>query len=154
MTSPTTSLDRAAICARLPHGDGMVMLDAVTNWDAAQINCASMQHAETGNPLRQSGRLHAISGIEFAAQAIALHGLLKARPGGQVQAAAIAGLKSVSWSRPYLDDANGPLAISARAAAQLGDGAQYRFEIRDGSGLLLVEGQALVVFSTSDIHQG
>lgn len=150
MATPPKSLDRHAICERLPHGDAMVMLDAVTRWNADTILCETRRHVDAANPLRSQDSLHASAGIEFAAQAIALHGLLKARPGGNVRQAVIAGLKKVEWTHQRLDDAGDMLTVRATASSQLGDGAHYYFEIADASDAVIVSGEALVMFATGD----
>ncbi len=45
-------------------------------WDAQHIRCRSATHRLPGNPLRSQGRLGAACGIEYAAQAMAVHGAL------------------------------------------------------------------------------
>ena len=54
----------------------MCLLDEVLTWDATQIRCRSATHRVPDNPLRAHGRLGAVCGIEYAAQAMAVHGAL------------------------------------------------------------------------------
>ena len=51
----------------LPHGGGMVLLERVAEWDMQQIRCTAISHRAATNPLRCSGRLPALAGIEYAA---------------------------------------------------------------------------------------
>ena len=57
----------------------MCLLDAVLDWDDARITCRATSHADPANPLRADGRLGAANGIEYAAQAMAVHGALLAK---------------------------------------------------------------------------
>jgi predicted hotdog family 3-hydroxylacyl-ACP dehydratase len=54
----------------------MCLLDDVLSWDASRIRCRSASHRTPDNPLRAHGRLGAACGIEYAAQAMAVHGAL------------------------------------------------------------------------------
>src|SRR5260370_16947119 len=54
----------------------MCLLDEVLSWDATRIRCRSATHRSPDNPLRLHGRLGAACGIEYAAQAMAVHGAL------------------------------------------------------------------------------
>jgi len=69
-------LDRAWIESRIPHHGSMCLLDEVIGWDAERITCTSSSHRSADNPLRARGRLGIACGIEYAAQAMAVHGAL------------------------------------------------------------------------------
>jgi len=69
-------LDRAWIESRIPHHGPMCLLDEVIGWDAERITCTSSSHRSADNPLRARGRLGIACGIEYAAQAMAVHGAL------------------------------------------------------------------------------
>ncbi|SCC92600.1 putative 3-hydroxylacyl-(Acyl carrier protein) dehydratase-like protein [Thiomonas sp. X19] len=71
-------LDHAWIAAHIPHQGSMCLLDAVLRWDAQHIVCSATSHRDASNPLRQFDRLGAACGIEYAAQAMAVHGALVA----------------------------------------------------------------------------
>ena len=71
-------LDRQWIEQHIPHKGRMCLLDEVLSWDAARIRCRSATHRASDNPLRSHGRLGAACGIEYAAQAMAVHGALVA----------------------------------------------------------------------------
>src|SRR2546429_2675949 len=69
-------LDRQWIEQHIAHKGRMCLLDEVLSWDAARIRCRSATHRSADNPLRLHGRLGAACGIEYAAQAMAVHGAL------------------------------------------------------------------------------
>ena len=68
------------ICARLPHAGRMCLLERLVAWDAESIRCIAVSHRDADNPLRSGNRLHAVCGVEYAAQAMALHGHLLSAP--------------------------------------------------------------------------
>ena len=76
------TLDRDALAALLPHAGAMCLLDAVESYDGQRIVCTTMQHRNRHNPLAVDGRLGCVQGIEFAAQAMAIHGAQLASPAG------------------------------------------------------------------------
>ncbi|MEK7303875.1 MAG: 3-hydroxylacyl-ACP dehydratase, partial [Pseudomonadota bacterium] len=69
-------MNHAAICARLPHAGRMCLLERLESWDGDSITCIATSHRDADNPLRRGGCLHAVAGVEYAAQAMALHGNL------------------------------------------------------------------------------
>ena len=71
-------LDRTAIAARIPHQGDMCLLDTVRDWNASIIQCTASSHRRADNPLRNDAQLGIAAGIEYAAQAMALHGGLLA----------------------------------------------------------------------------
>jgi predicted hotdog family 3-hydroxylacyl-ACP dehydratase len=54
----------------------MCLLDSVVDWNEAAIHCRARTHRDAQHPLRLDGRLGAVHAIEYAAQAMALHGAL------------------------------------------------------------------------------
>ena len=81
-------LDRAAIAASIPHHGAMCLLDAVVDWSETAIFCRAVSHTDPANPLRADGRLGAEAGIEYAAQARAVHGAYSMPPPKNPRAAA------------------------------------------------------------------
>ncbi|MCK7498102.1 MAG: hypothetical protein MZW92_50905 [Comamonadaceae bacterium] len=73
-------MNRDQICARLPHGGHMCLLERLESFDAEAIRCRARSHRDADNPLRSNGQLHAVCGVEYAAQAMALHATLTAGP--------------------------------------------------------------------------
>jgi len=138
-------LNRAWIEARIPHQGRMCLLDEVIEWNAQYIRCGTATHRAPDNPLRSHGRLGSAAGIEYAAQAMALHGALA----GSAQLTApqvglLAGLRDVRLFVPRLDDIDSDLICEATHLAGDGLTALYEFALRDRNSILL-SGRASVV---------
>ena len=70
-------LTKEELSTFLPHAGAMRLIDLVESWDAMTIRCRTRSHRDVANPLRQGGRLDAVTGLEYAAQAMGVHvGLL------------------------------------------------------------------------------
>jgi predicted hotdog family 3-hydroxylacyl-ACP dehydratase len=146
-------MNRAWIAARIPHQDGMCLLDEVLDFDDRGIRCRTRTHRRIDNPLRSHGRLGIACGIEYAAQAMALHGALA--PGVQSNGAAgaraglLAGVRDVLPLVLRLDDIESDLICAVNFVAGDGFTALYEFELRDGERLLL-SGRASVVLNAGE----
>ena len=137
-------LGRAAIARLVPHAGAMCLLDRALAWDAEGIACEADRHRDPDNPLRRDGRLPAICGVEYALQAMALHGALLA-DGAPQPAGYLSSLRDGSLSGvERLDTVPGPLAVRARALAAETGGFIYRFEL-EGGGRTLLAGQATII---------
>lgn len=147
MTAPAT-LDRAGIAARVPHRGAMCLLDAMESCSADEIVCRITNHAAASNPLRLDDQLPAASALEYASQAMALHGSLAASGGKPPTSGFLASARDVRLQVARLDGADGPLRVLARRLAGDAGQAMYRFELRDAHGRLLVEGRTTVVLDT------
>lgn len=140
----TPPLDRDAIARLVPHGGAMCLLDRALAWDAETIACEADRHRDPANPLRRGGHLPAICGVEYALQAMALHGALLAEGAAQ-PAGYLSSLRDVSLgAAARLDTVAGPLGIRARALAAEAGGFIYRFEV-EGEGRTLLAGQAAII---------
>jgi predicted hotdog family 3-hydroxylacyl-ACP dehydratase len=149
-------LNRAWIEARIPHQGRMCLLDEVIEWNAQYIRCGTATHRAPDNPLRSHGRLGCAAGIEYAAQAMALHGALAGNPKRSGSAAAeaslrtapqvglLAGLRDVRFFVPRLDNIDSDLTCEATHLAGDGLTALYEFALRDRNNILL-SGRASVV---------
>ena len=147
MKTPQT-LDRAGIAARIPHRGRMCLLDSLLAWDADSVRCRAVNQADAGHPLRVEGGLLAPVAIEYAAQAMALHGALSALPGEEPSAGFLAAARNVTLHVPRLDEVPGALIVSATRQAGSERQALYAFALHDEGGRLLVEGRATVVLNT------
>jgi len=105
--------DRAWIEAHVPHQGSMCLLDGVESWDAEHIRCTSHSHHRADNPLRADGRLSALNGIEYAAQAMAVHGALLAGADAAPSAGFLGSARGVECLVERLDDIPGALTIRA-----------------------------------------
>lgn len=142
------TLAHAEIAALVPHAGRMCLLQSVEAWDAARIRCSATSHADDDNPLRTRSGLLASTAIEYAAQAAAVHGGLKARAAGHRAAPGfLASARGVRLHRLRLDDLPGALSVEADQLA--GDGRQllYAFAVRH-AGVTVVDGRLAVVLDT------
>ncbi len=124
----------------------MCLLDAVREWSAERIRCASASHRAADNPLRNEGRLGAACGIEYAAQAMAVHGALIAGEGKPPRQGYLASVRGVELNVDRLDDIEGPLDIEAERLAGDDENILYRFEVR-ADGRVLLAGRAAVILN-------
>ena len=72
-------LAREDILQRVPHQGDMCLWDEVLAWTATDIVLRARNHRDPAHPLRSDGRLRAIHLCEYGAQAMAVHGGLRAR---------------------------------------------------------------------------
>ena len=147
MTAPQT-LDRAGIAQRIPHSGSMCLLERLDGWDADVIRCSTTTHRLADNPLRTAGGLLAPNAIEYAAQAMALHGGLLAAEGSTPSAGFLASARNVRLAVARLDDVEGALQVQAQRLS--GDERQilYEFAVSAEDGRTLAEGRAVVVLNT------
>jgi predicted hotdog family 3-hydroxylacyl-ACP dehydratase len=138
----------AAIAALIPHQGRMCLLDAVLSCTRERIRCRASSHRAPDHPLRCAAGLLAPVAIEYAAQAMALHGALNSAPGVLGRPGFLASARSVRLLVPRLDDVDGDLLVSADHVAGDARQALYRFELHDAAGRLLVDGRATVVLDT------
>jgi predicted hotdog family 3-hydroxylacyl-ACP dehydratase len=154
-------LDRHWIEQHIPHKGRMCLLDEVVSWDATRIRCRSDTHRAADNPLRAHGRLGAACGIEYAAQAMAVHGALVAasaplastvstRLPASLGAAVgyLASVRNVALQVARLDDLPGELVAAAERITGDGRTVLYEFEV-SADGRVLLSGRASIVFDAS-----
>ncbi|WP_067561973.1 hypothetical protein [Halofilum ochraceum] len=149
MTENAASLDRAAIEGLIPHAGSMCLLERVVQWDQESIECRSRSQLDMDNPLRVDGGVPIEAGIEYAAQAMAVHGGLRATGDGGPRRGFVAVLNRVAWNTEWLDEDPGELCIHAHALQGDDDGRQYAFRI-DRDDRTLIEGTALVMLESRD----
>ena len=148
-------LSRKEISERIPHAGRMVLLDEVVEWDDEHIVCRSGTHQDRGNPLYVAGQLSSVCAIEYAAQAMAVHGSLLAHrdEASRPRAGFLASVRNVRMEVARLDDVHGVLTIAAMRES--GDDARvlYDFEVRSGE-RVLVSGRAAVVLDAKGLIAG
>src|SRR5579863_8472571 len=124
------TIGRSEIARLIPHAGEMCLLDGVIAWDRESIRCYSGRHRAPDNPLRHAGRLGILCGIEFAAQAMAVHGSLVGAVSERPRTGYIASLREVAWRGNRLDAIEGDIVISATRLAGDDDRVAYAFAIR------------------------
>jgi predicted hotdog family 3-hydroxylacyl-ACP dehydratase len=122
----------------------MCLLDAVESHDAARVVCRAASHRSAANPLRVGGRLPALAAIEYAAQAMAAHGALRAAAGAAP--GRLVAVRDVRLHVATLDDVAEDLEVVARCDAADAGGIAYAFVVSAG-GRTLAEGRATVMLA-------
>ena len=161
----TQTLDHAGIAARVPHSGSMCLLDRLRSWSTGHIECSAVSHREVANPLRTPEGLLSVNGIEYAAQAMALHASLNASmsaslsaslsapaaaPAGGASAPVpgfLASVRAVRLLVPRLDEVAGELQVLATRLAGDARQALYSFALHDDQGRLLMDGRATVILN-------
>jgi len=137
----------------------MCLLDEVLDWNAQRIRCRTATHRALDNPLRSHDRLGIACGIEYAAQAMALHGALAggaangaangavdALAGGPSRVGLLAGVRDVRFLVLRLDDIESDLICEVNHLAGDNLTALYEFALRDRDRSLL-SGRASVILN-------
>ena len=138
------ALGREWLQANLPHQHAMSLLDAIVEWNDAGLRAVASSHRSASNPLRRSGRLPAASAIEYAAQAAAAHGALRASaPSGPGMLVAVRG---VEFHAARLDDIDAPLDVAVESVGGAESGVIYRFGV-SSAGRTLATGRLTVAFA-------
>lgn len=123
----------------------MCLLDSVESWNDEIIVCRSRSHRDPLNPLRRDGRLSVVHGLEYGAQAMAVHGsLLAQRQGVAPIAGYLAALRDVKFCAISLDDILTPLDIHSRRLMELDGGVICMFSV-DTAGRSVLSARATVV---------
>jgi predicted hotdog family 3-hydroxylacyl-ACP dehydratase len=126
----------------------MCLLDGVLEWDAQRILCRATSHRDPANPLRVAQALPAACGIEYGAQAMAVHGALLDAHGAPLRRGFLASVRAVRLRAARLDDVEGPLQVSAERLGGEDDHVLYAFSIAGDAGEL-VGGRAAVVLDAA-----
>ena len=135
----------AEILSLIPHQGAMCLWDEVLAWDARTIRLRAHNHRDPTHPLRTSDRLRAVHLCEYGAQAMAVHGGLRAREaGGVAKPGLLVALRGVELHVARIDDLPGPLDCVAEVLIDSASGWQYGFRINHGD-TLLVDGRAAVM---------
>lgn len=138
-------MPHADIAALIPHQGGMCLLEDVIEWDDARIVLTTSTHRSADNPLRVDGKLRAVHLCEYGAQAMAVHGALKAAP-GRAPPGMLVSLRSVTFAREYAHDLAGTLRIEAVCLQASETSQQYSFRIMHDDHTV-AEGRAAVLLT-------
>lgn len=137
-------LGRAEIEALIPHAGPMVLLDRVLSFDETSIRCVAFSHDASDNPLRLGGRLPAVCGAEYGAQAAAVHG--PAVSGATERAGQVVLLRDIVWQVPDLSLVPAPLEITAERLHNDARSLAYGFRITAGDREIL-RGECGIILS-------
>jgi predicted hotdog family 3-hydroxylacyl-ACP dehydratase len=146
-------MTKADLCRLIPHGGAMCLLDAVEQWDETSIICKTASHRDATNPLRRDDQLEAVCGLEYAAQAMAVHvGLLEERGRKHTIAVGYLGaVKNLTLRATRLDDVKEDLTV--RATRLVGQASSFIYTFRVSAGRQeLLDGRASIFVKYLD-HQ-
>jgi predicted hotdog family 3-hydroxylacyl-ACP dehydratase len=137
------NIPKSELCQLIPHTDSMCLLHEVRAWDANHIACIAINHHDPANPLRHNDQLPAHCAIEYAAQAMAVHGGLVAQDKSKPKIGFLGSVRDVKLFIERLDDILAPLEIEA--TKQLADENHSLYELRvSAAGRELMTGRAAV----------
>jgi len=129
----------------VPHAGRMCLLDEVVSWNETRVCCRSASHKRSDHPLRRGGSLPAFHLLEYAAQAVAVHGGLVASAGGSpAPAKYLAAARDFELHLISLDDIQADLCIDAERLLAMGDSMLYRFHA-SADGRVLATGRLTIV---------
>lgn len=138
-------LNQKNIQALIPHSGTMSLLNKVLTWDEDQIICLANSHWDKNNPLRNECILSSVCGVEYAAQAMAVHGALCNRGGmASPRVGFLASIKNLELLVSRLDDIESDLKIDAERLMKDKNFLIYQFRIFS-EGQNLLSGQATII---------
>ena len=138
-------LDAAQIAQLIPHHGEMSLLASVNTFDVHHIHCSAASHRFPSNPLRENNMLHAVCGVEYAAQAMAVHGALSSQQNAsQPRGGRLASVRSVDIFVTRLDTIEENLDVSATLLMNDENSMMYEFTVSIPSQILL-QGKATVI---------
>ena len=145
------ALDHAWIASHIPHQGSMCLLKNVHAWNDDKIECRADSHRALDNPLRAHGQLGIACGIEYAAQAMAVHGALLAPANSpRPKVGYLVSVRGVMRAVTRLDDVNTDLVITANCMMANESNMLYQFTVCANDKVLL-EGRAAVVLNADSL---
>ena len=130
----------------VPHSEKMCLLELVLDCNERSILCETSSHLDQDNPLRYRGHLSSICGIEYAAQAMALHAALNSGVQSPPRHGYLASVRDTHSTVRFLDGRDCPLLVRAELEFASGPRVIYTFSI-ESAGTTLLSGRAAVVLS-------
>ena len=144
-------LNAAQIARLIPHQGGICLLVGVKNYDRQSITCMAVSHRLATNPLRENDLLHAVCGVEYAAQALAIHGtLLSGQRDKPPRGGRLAGVRSLELKVHRLDDIEADLQINAIQIMGDENSMVYEFTV-DAADRNLLKGKVTVILMPAPI---
>jgi predicted hotdog family 3-hydroxylacyl-ACP dehydratase len=126
-------LTKEELSTFLLHAEAMCLIDQVESWDDTTIRCCTRSHHDSANPLRHGIRLEAVTGLEYAAQAMGVHvGLLNRTRLTDGLIGYVGGLRDVVLGVDRLDESPAELTINAMRLFEGDNSFMYQFSISSG----------------------
>jgi predicted hotdog family 3-hydroxylacyl-ACP dehydratase len=142
-------IHHTVVAAPVPHQGSTCLLDSVQRRSPEEMHCHAVDHTGADHPLRTPSGLLSPVAIQYAAQAMALRRAMRAASDEPPQPGMLAGARQVRVRLARLDDAEGPLQVSANLLAGGSQRALYRFCVGGARGCAFVDGRAALVFETA-----
>jgi predicted hotdog family 3-hydroxylacyl-ACP dehydratase len=143
-------IEHNEVCSLIPHSFDMCLLDRVESWDENTITCTSQSHKLATNPLRRNKTLSSVHLLEYAAQAMAVHGGLHDREQGvQMTEGYLAALRDIKIELRDIENLESELRIEATKMLSQGGNMIYSFKVSTEENEL-VSGRATVVSISND----
>ncbi len=137
-------MSKTDLCRLIPHQGAMCLLDAVEQWDETSILCTTASHRDATNPLRRDEQLEAVCGLEYAAQAMAMHvGLLQQGKARRIALGYLGAVKNLTLRAGRLDDVAGDVTVQATRLVGEAGSFIYAFRVSAGQHVLL-DGRASI----------
>ena len=135
----------------LPHAGRMRLIDRVVWFDEHRVVCESDSHRAVDHPLAFDQALPIACGLEYGAQAMAIHGSLLASSSGASEPGVghgyLVAASDLRWTTERLDRCEGALVIEAVSELRTDRHVAYRFELKAG-GRCVMTGRASVLLPT------
>ena len=128
----------------------MCLLDSMLSVSETDIVCSAVSHRNADNPLRSHDRLGAAIAVEYAAQAMALHGSIgKADLAVPTKGGRLINVRQLTLHCARFDDVASRLTV--RATRLMGDAVNviYSFEV-SADGRMIASGRAGVMLLARD----
>lgn len=117
----------------IPHAGAMCLLDRVHAWDETTLHARTGTHRSPDNPLRRDGVLAGLHAIEYAAQAMAIHGGLRAAHRGEtLPGGFLAAARGVTVAAGDLAAVPGDLDVRVEELFNQAGNLVYRFRVHAG----------------------
>lgn len=154
-------IDRNWMMAHIPHQGDMCLLDHVESWDEERMRAIAVSHLANDNPLRAHARLGAANGIEYAAQAMAVHTALlmtaKRNEGQAIERPAagfLASVRNTTLHATRLDDIAEDLQIDVTLTHSEPNCILYQFAVcGKTSQKRLIDGRATVILDATMVSK-
>ncbi|MGV8942921.1 phosphotransferase [Thermomonas sp.] len=139
-------ISREQILTMVPHQGAMCLWDNVVLWDERCIVLRAGNHRDPAHPLRgPDGHVRAVHLCEYGAQAMAVHGGLRARAAGtRAKPGFLVALRGVELHIERIDTLPGQLQCMATVLVEGEAGWQYHFQL-EHDGVVLATGRAAVI---------
>ena len=131
----TAVINAKPLYDKLPHQGDICLLDCITDYDSQSIYCLTKKL--TTCPLQHKAGLSPWVALEYAAQALACHGILNATNNGgpdSISSAWVIGVKYLHCLRQYLPQGDNKVyTIAAQILAHQPGIASYEFSLNDNN---------------------